>query len=76
VYSKICGYDFLHKYGEIGRGYIECHHRIPVSEYKNEMITKTTDLELVCSKCYRMLHGKRLWMKLNDLKVIIENQLS
>jgi 5-methylcytosine-specific restriction protein A len=29
----VCGFDFHQEYGEIGKGFIECHHTVPVSEY-------------------------------------------
>jgi predicted HNH restriction endonuclease len=31
----MCGFDFKDKYGELGEGFAECHHTIPVSELKD-----------------------------------------
>ncbi|MHB8132553.1 MAG: HNH endonuclease [Mobilitalea sp.] len=35
----ICGFNFFRYYGEIGKGFIECHHTVPVSEYDVEKTT-------------------------------------
>ncbi|MDO0823081.1 HNH endonuclease [Desulfosporosinus nitroreducens] len=64
---KVCKFDFFKEYGEIGYGYIECHHTIPVSEYTNGMKTKAKDLALVCSNCHRMLHRRRPWLTIDNL---------
>lgn len=69
---EICGFDFQEVYGDVGEGYIECHHIIPVSEYKKDMKTKLSDLALVCSNCHRMLHRKRPWMKPEELKKLMD----
>lgn len=68
LYCEVCGFNFEEVYGNIGTGYIECHHIIPVSEYTRFMRTKVSDLALVCSNCHRMLHRKRPWMKPDKLK--------
>lgn len=46
-------------YGEIGRGFIECHHKKPLYALIEETETTLGDLMLVCSKCHRMLHRGR-----------------
>jgi len=56
ILCESCKFDFYEKYGELGEGFIECHHKIPIS--KGQRMTKTTDLALVCSNCHRMLHRK------------------
>jgi len=53
---EICGFCFEDVYGEMGKGYIECHHIIPLSRYGQEKLTKLDDLILVCANCHRMLH--------------------
>lgn len=53
---ELCQFDFEKTYGKIGKGFIECHHRVPL--YLSDIGTKTKleDLMLVCSNCHRMLH--------------------
>ncbi|TDQ11401.1 HNH endonuclease [Pedobacter metabolipauper] len=55
---EICGFDFYSKYGEVGFGFIECHHITPLSDLEPNTKTKPEDLALVCSNCHRMLHRK------------------
>lgn len=54
----VCSFDFSSTYGERGGGYIEAHHKVPVSELERGAKTKVADLALVCANCHRMLHRK------------------
>ena len=63
----ICDFDFFQEYGEIGRGFIECHHTLPVSEYGSGAKTQLKDLALVCANCHRMLHRRRPWLTIDEL---------
>lgn len=65
---EICGFDFRETYGEIGRGFIECHHMLPISEMIEGSKTRLEDLILVCSNCHRMLHRKRPWVTADELR--------
>ncbi len=53
---EVCGFDFHEVYGDLGKGFIEAHHRMPLSELVGEKTTNLEDLALVCSNCHRMLH--------------------
>jgi 5-methylcytosine-specific restriction protein A len=53
---EVCDFDFEEFYGELGRGYIECHHLTPLSEYNVQDETRLEDLALLCSNCHRMIH--------------------
>lgn len=53
---ELCSFDFFKTYGEIGYGFIECHHQTPLYELTESMVTKLKDLMLVCANCHRMLH--------------------
>jgi 5-methylcytosine-specific restriction protein A len=68
---ECCKFDFSVRYGELGQGYIECHHTIPVSEYTENAKTRVQDLALVCSNCHRMLHRKRPWLSIGELSKLI-----
>ncbi|UXH44427.1 HNH endonuclease [Rossellomorea vietnamensis] len=72
LYCEICQFDFFKTYGEIGKGFIECHHTIPVSEYTEKNNTRLQDLILVCSNCHRMLHRRRPWLNKGDLMKLME----
>jgi 5-methylcytosine-specific restriction protein A len=51
---EACGFDFLATYGERGRGFAECHHKLPLSSGVRK--TYLRDLAIVCANCHRMLH--------------------
>ena len=66
-----CGFDFKEKYGDHGDGFIECHHTKPISKMKVGEKTKLDDLCLLCSNCHRMVHKKKPWLSIDQLKNIM-----
>lgn len=56
---EACNFDFGKTYGVMGKGYIECHHLIPLANFQINKETKLDDLALLCSNCHRMIHKKR-----------------
>ena len=73
---EVCGFDFGERYGELGEGYIECHHILSVSEYQRLGKTAPTvdDLILVCSNCHRMMQRKRPWIGKEDLSTLLRTR--
>ena len=69
LYCQICGFDFNQVYGEIGVNFIEAHHTVPVS--RGERKTKIKDIAMVCSNCHKMLHRKRPWLEMEQLKNLV-----
>jgi 5-methylcytosine-specific restriction enzyme A len=65
---EACGFDFAECYGSLGIGYIECHHANPLSEVADSTTTKIGDLALVCSNCHRMIHRKRPWLTVGQIR--------
>ena len=53
---QICSFNFAEAYGELGRGFAEAHHIVPLSNLRKGVTTRATDLICVCSNCHRMLH--------------------
>lgn len=54
---EACGFSFAEQYAELGEGFIECHHRKPLSRLRpGQHGTRLADLALVCANCHRMLH--------------------
>lgn len=70
---EACGFDFSEFYGPRGDGYIECHHIKPVHEMKAKDKTKLSDLALVCANCHRMIHAKRPWLTIKQLRQILRD---
>ena len=68
-----CGFDFEQVYGDRGKGYIECHHVIPLHE-TGERRVSISDLALLCSNCHRMIHAKPPWPTPAELGEIIRRQ--
>ena len=71
LYCEICNFDFSKKYPNLGNGFIECHHKKPIS--CGERVTRMEDLALVCSNCHRMLHRKYQsgFLSIEELKKIV-----
>jgi len=65
---EACTFDFEKFYHKLGKGYVECHHRTPLSELETEQKTKLDDLALVCSNCHRMLHREISTLSVDELK--------
>jgi 5-methylcytosine-specific restriction enzyme A len=66
-----CTFDFAAVYGEIGRGFIECHHLLALADLLAEQATRPSDLALVCPNCHRMIHRKRPWLSLDTLTDLV-----
>lgn len=72
---SVCGMNFLEKYGELGRGFIHVHHKIPISSIgKNYIIDPEIDLIPVCPNCHAMLHknSQDEPLGIGELKRIVE----
>jgi hypothetical protein len=70
---QVCGFDFRQRYGNVGQGYIEAHHTVPVKDLPEGAKTRVEDIALVCANCHRMLHRKRPWLSMGQLKDLIVN---
>jgi 5-methylcytosine-specific restriction protein A len=54
---KACGFDFARFYGALGEGFIEVHHRTPVSRMgEGYVLDPVKDLVPLCSNCHQMVH--------------------
>lgn len=54
---EACDFDFGKSYGDLGRGFCEVHHRLPLSAKQGKRRTRTDDLSVLCSNCHRMAHA-------------------
>lgn len=72
LFCEVCGFDFGQYYGVYGEGYIEAHHKTPFSELDaQETQMSVDDLRMVCSNCHRMIHRKKPWLSVEQLREII-----
>ncbi|MDN3550749.1 MrcB family domain-containing protein [Mucilaginibacter aquaedulcis] len=55
---KVCKLNFEERYGEIGRGFIEAHHLVPISYLTQQRIQLDArkDFVVLCSNCHSMIH--------------------
>ena len=68
-YCHVCGFRFEEYYGDIGKGFIEVHHLVPVSKIgENYIVNPLTDLIPICSNCHSMLHKKNPPLAPRELK--------
>ncbi len=68
----VCNFSFVTTYGEVGKGFIEAHHRVPLASLKHDQLALTTveDLAPVCANCHRMLH-KHPYPSIDELRLRI-----
>lgn len=69
---EVCEFDFEEVYGSRGDGYIEAHHKVPVSLLDGRKKTRVSDIALVCSNCHRMLHRGTSLLSIKQLKTILK----
>ena len=72
IACEVCDFDFAATYGEVGDGYIEVHHVLPLHA-SGPTITKFSDLALLCSNCHRMIHRARPWLTPDELRDRLSN---
>lgn len=74
VSCEVCGFSFGAVYGPLGDGFIECHHRRPLSDLRSRQKTLLGDLVLLCANCHRMVHGQRPWLTVEQLRAAVTAQ--
>jgi putative restriction endonuclease len=72
LFCEACGFDFVKTYGEIGNNFIEAHHIKPISKMKDGDKTKIEDIVMVCSNCHSMMHRKKPWLTVEQVKKIVK----
>ena len=53
---QVCEMSFREVYGEIGSGFAEAHHVLPLTQLAESVAPSSHDLVTVCANCHRMLH--------------------
>jgi 5-methylcytosine-specific restriction protein A len=67
---ECCGMDFEKVYGEIGKNFIEAHHKQPIATLKGDLVELDAekDFYVLCSNCHSMIHKLEDPSNLDDLK--------
>lgn len=68
---EACDLDFGERYGARGKGFIECHHIVPLHTLKPNQRTKIDDLALLCPNCHRILHMRKPWLTVEAVKDLV-----
>ena len=76
---QVCNFNYQKKYGDLGLGYIECHHLNPLSErsegeWDENIKTIVEDVRVLCANCHRMIHRRRPALTIEELQAIIASQ--
>ena len=75
LYCEACKFDFEKTYGERGVDFCEVHHEIPISEMRPGYKTQIQDLRCVCANCHRIIHRRRPWLTVDEVKnLLVENK--
>ena len=70
LFCRACNFDFHEQYGDVGEGFIECHHVLPLSVAQQSK-PKLVDIALLCSNCHRMVHRRRPWLEMDQLTSLL-----
>lgn len=73
---EVCEFDYKSVYGERGNEFIEVHHIRPLHTLHENSKTRLDDLALVCANCHRMIHAKRPWLSIEELRQLVTSQIS
>lgn len=67
---EACGFDFAKEYGPAGNGIIDIHHTKPLHTLKPGETTKLSELALLCANCHRVIHSKRDWLSVEQVRAL------
>jgi 5-methylcytosine-specific restriction protein A len=68
-----CEFDFALAYGPRGDGYIEVHHTKALETLAPGAKTKLSELAVLCANCHRMVHAKRPWLTMDQLRALVRS---
>jgi 5-methylcytosine-specific restriction protein A len=68
---EVCDFDFEQAYGPRGAGYIEVHHTKALESLRPGDRTKLSELAVLCANCHRIVHAKRPWLTLDELRALV-----
>ncbi len=69
---QICNFDFEETYGEVGKGYIEAHHLVPLSLISSQKIAldPKRDFAVLCANCHRIIHRSKFVGDINKFREV------
>jgi len=67
-----CDFSFFEHYGELGRGFIEAHHIVPLNQLDGESEHTVSDLAPLCANCHRMIHRCNPMISVDEFKSLFK----
>lgn len=68
LFCECCGIVPGFWYGERGEDRIQAHHRTPVEQLLPDTVTTPEDLAMVCPSCHDIIHARRPWISVEELR--------
>jgi hypothetical protein len=65
---QACDFDLQAFYGDLGAGYIECHHLNPLADQEGSTLSGIEDVTVLCANCHRMVHKQRPPLTVKELR--------
>lgn len=75
LFCEICGFNFEETYGQIGKGLIEVHHLLPISQMEPNHKTTIDELMCICSNCHFAVHNGDPDSNLRSLRILFSGSL-
>lgn len=71
LFCEACEVDPKLTYGPRGEDRLQAHHRTPIEEMIPGSTTKAEDLAMVCPSCHDIIHAKRPWISVEDVRALL-----
>jgi len=72
IRCAVCGFDFGAVYGDLGKGFIQVHHVVPLAVVGREyVVDPDADLRPVCPNCHAMLHRHSGLLSIEELHALL-----
>lgn len=71
---QVCNFDYTARYGDLGEGFIEVHHLVPLSKLREgEKVSYdiAKDFAVLCASCHRMIHRRTDTADLAGLRTLL-----
>lgn len=72
LFCEACEVDPKTIYGPRGEDRLQAHHRTPIEEMIPGSTTKAEDLAMVCPSCHDIIHAKRPWISVEDVRRLLK----
>jgi hypothetical protein len=74
LHCEVCNFSFVETYGDVGEGFIEAHHLVPLTRVLGRRHMRVADIALVCSNCHRMLHQSNPLAEPSELRNLVRSR--